>query len=175
MLLSMVRPKYFVPIHGEYRHLVLHGKLAEQSGIPPENILIMETGDVLELTPDRAELVDSLPESYIVVDGRGVGDMGQTVLEHRGMLASSGFLVVVVTLDKYTNGIVGEPQVVTRGFAHEAELADFVAAAKQEIARVAEWGGTSAEVNDRLQASLARFAYAQMGRRPIVVPVVIRV
>lgn len=155
MMINLIRPRYFVPIHGEYRHLVLHGKLAEQCGVDPANVLIMETGDVLELGADSAEIVDCVSESYVFVDGRGVGDVGKRVLEDRRLLSRNGFLVAVVTLDKYTGGLRGEPEIITRGFVYEAEAAELLDRAREEITNAVRLGGTRSEIAERLKSSLA--------------------
>jgi len=175
MMINLIRPRYFVPIHGEYRHLVLHGKLAEQCGVDPGNVLIMETGDVLELGTDSAEIVDCVSERYVFVDGRGVGDVGKRVLEDRRLLSRNGVLVAVVTLDKYTGGLRGEPEIITRGFVYEAEAAELLDRAREEITNAVRLGGTRSEITERLKSSLSRFAYEETGRRPVVVPVVAKV
>ncbi len=175
MLLNLVRPKYFVPIHGEYRHLVLHAKLAEQCCLPPENIFVIETGDVLEIGADGAEVVDHVVEGHVFVDGRGIGDVQQSVLDDRRALAHNGFVVALVVLDKYTGGLVGEPQIVTRGFVYPAEAGALLERAKLDIGKVVESGGTRNEVVDRIRTHLARLVYDETGRRPMVIPVVTKV
>jgi ribonuclease J len=175
MMVNLIQPQYFVPIHGEYRHLVLHGQLAERCGVDPDNIFIIETGDVLEMDAQGVRVVETVAEGHVVVDGRGISDAGQGIMQERQVLAHNGFLVAIVTLDKYTGGIVGDPELVTRGFVYEAELADLVVRARAEIEKVVAWGGSRAEVTDRLRTSLGRFAYEETGRRPIVIPVVNRV
>jgi len=175
LLISMLRPRYFVPIHGEYRHLVWHSKLARECGIPPENIFVIETGDVLELDRDGARVVDHLADNLVLVDGHGPKAVAHDVLQERTSLARSGFLVAVVLADKYTSALVGEPQIVTRGFLYEGEEAALEARLRQEIEETLARGGTRADLTKRLQASLERAAYAETGRRPVVVPVVIKV
>jgi ribonuclease J len=175
MMLNLVKPQYFVPIHGEYRHLVLHGKLAEGCGVDPNNIFVIETGDVLEMDVHDVRVVETVAEGHVVVDGRGISDSGQGIMQERQMLAHNGFLVAIVNLDKYTGGLVGDPELVTRGFVYEAELADLVERARAEIEKVVAWGGSRSELADRLKTSLGRFAYEETGRRPIVIPVVNRI
>ena len=172
MLIHLVQPKFFVPIHGEYRHLVWHAKSAEQCGVEPENIVVMETGDVLELGPDDIEIVDHIADGHVFVDGRGVGDLGQEVIKDRGALARNGFLVAVVSLDKYTNGLLAEPQLVTRGLIDESDTADLLDQVKQSITSVVERGGTRSELRAALEKALGRVVYRATGRRPIVIPVV---
>ncbi len=175
LMINLIRPKYFVPIHGEYRHLVLHSKLAQQCGIPPDRIFIMETGDVLEVSANEAAVVDSVAEGHVFVDGHGIGDVGPSVLDDRRLLSRNGFLVAVVTLDKYTGSLIGEPQIVTRGFIYEAEAEELLEHAKQEIAKIVASGGSRSDIAERLKAFLARFAMEETGRRPVIVPVVIKV
>ena len=175
MLINLLRPNYFVPVHGEYRHLVIHSKTAKQCGLAPENIFVMQTADVLEMGPDGGEIVDHLSDDYIAVDGHGVGAVGRTILKDRQILAKNGFLIAVVTLDKYSSTLVGEPQIVTRGFGRIYRFDDLLAQAKEEIAKAVERGGTRAELIKRLQASLASFAVKETGRQPIVLAMVNKV
>jgi ribonuclease J len=175
MMLNLIRPRYFVPIHGEYRHLVLHGKLAQQCGLQPDNIVIMETGDVLEINSHGAEIVDRVTDSPMFVDGRGIGDIEESVIEERRALSRNGFVVAVVNLDKYTGGLMGDPQIVTRGFVYEADAGDLLERARQEIARAVQSGGTRSELTERVKGALARFTFDETGRRPMIVPVINKV
>lgn len=175
MLLNLIRPKYFVPIHGEYRHLVLHGKLAYQCGVSAENVFILETGDVLEIRGDVAEIVDCVAEDYVYVDGHAVGDVGQTILDERMLLSQNGFLVAVAAVDKYSNAVVGKPQIITRGFVSQAEAEELFEMLRQEISRVVERGGTRSELTEQLRRALTRLARQETGRHPIVVPVITKV
>lgn len=169
LVLSLVRPQYFVPIHGEYRHLVLHGKLAKQCGVAPENVLIAETGDVLEVTPSHVELVKGIRGRNIFVDGRSVGDIGRDVIEERQVLARNGFLVATVMVDKYTGGILGEPTIITRGFLQEAESKEILEEMKQEIEKAIEGGGTASEMERNVQSHLQSYMSTNLGRRPVVI------
>jgi len=175
MMINLIRPKHFVPIHGEYRHLILHGRLAEQCAVDRSNIFIMETGDVLELDDSGAEIVDRVSDSYVFVDGLGVGDVGKRVLEDRRRLSRDGFLVAQVTLDSDTGRLVGEPQIITRGFVYEEEAGELLEEAKQEAIKAIQPGGTHSEISQRLERYLARFALKETGRRPTIVPIVTRV
>ena len=175
MMINLIQPKYFVPIHGEYRHLFWHTKLAQQCGVAPENIFVMETGDVLELDANGARIVDHVGDSHVFVDGRGVGDVGISVIEERQALARNGFLTVMVMLDKYTGGLVAEPQIVTRGFINGPDAADFIDKMEDEVVRIVQRGGTRAEITDRLETALAHLIYEETGRRPMVIPVVTKI
>jgi len=135
----------------------------------------METGDVLEVSANEAAVVDSVAEGHVFVDGHGIGDVGPSVLDDRRLLSRNGFLVAVVTLDKYTGSLIGEPQIVTRGFIYEAEAEELLEHAKQEIAKIVASGGSRSDIAERLKAFLARFAMEETGRRPVIVPVVIKV
>lgn len=175
LLINLLRPKFFAPIHGEYRHLVLHSKLAQQCGLDPARIFVMESGDVLELDSDSAQVVDHVPDNFVFVDGRSVGDVGQSVIEDRRSLSRNGFLIAIVILDKYTGTLVGEPQLITRGFVYEADSVSFLERTKQEIARVVQSGGTRTDIAERVKEQLSRYAFQETGRRPVVVPVVTKV
>ncbi|MHB8577522.1 MAG: ribonuclease J, partial [Dehalococcoidia bacterium] len=116
LLLSLVRPTYFVPVHGEYRHLTLHARLAQAMGVPPENTFVMEDGDVLEIGLDWAEVTGKVPATPVYVDGLGVGDVDHVVLRDRRHLASDGMVIVVIPIDKQTGKVIGLPDVMSRGF-----------------------------------------------------------
>jgi ribonuclease J len=175
LLISMLRPKYFVPIHGEYRHLVWHSRLAEQCGVAKEDIFVIETGDVLEISLVGAEVVDHVSSSLVFVDGRGTGVIAQNVLDERNALSRSGFLVAVALVDKFANTLMGEPQIISRGFLYAGEEADLTARLRQEITESVARGGTRVEMTKRLQVALERVAYEQTGRRPVVTAVVTKV
>ncbi|MHB1294939.1 MAG: ribonuclease J [Anaerolineae bacterium] len=175
MMINLIRPRYFVPIHGEYRHLVLHGRLAQQCGLDADHVFVMETGDVLELDAAGAEVVDRITENYVFVDGNGVGDVDQAVIEDRRMLSRNGFLTVAVNLDKYTGGLLGEPQFATRGFIYNGEAGDVLERAKAQVAHAVELGGSRSEVSERIRAQLVRFASEETGRQPVVSVIVSKV
>ena len=175
LMISLIRPKFFVPIHGEYRHLVLHAQLAQQVGIPAENTIIMESGDVLEIDREGARVVDTVSQDYVFVDGRGVGDVGEVVLEDRRLLAENGFLVASVTLDRITGRIVAGPEIISRGFVYVRESEELLERARQAVTRVVERGGDRALLSRRIKDALTRFAYEEIGRRPVILPVVLEV
>jgi ribonuclease J len=172
LLIRMLQPRYFVPIHGEYRHLVWHRKLAYECGVKPENIFVIETGDVLEIGPDGAEVVDRVSDDLVLVDGHGAHVIAPNVIEERNALAHAGFMVVTVMVDKFSGGLMGEPQIVSRGFLYDGESVGLHARIQQEITEIVKRGGTRADLTKRLQVALERAAYAHTGRRPVVVPVV---
>lgn len=171
LLLSLLRPRFFVPIHGEYRHLVLHAGLAEKVGIPPQNIVVMESGEVLELTRTSARVVDRVTDGYVFVDGRGVGDVGEAVLEDRRLLSQNGFLVAVVTIDGESGEMVAGPEILSRGLVYNQESEEFIQGAKEVVAEVVE-RASRAELRARLRERLIDYVYSEIGRRPIVMPLV---
>src|SRR5207249_643300 len=112
---ALVRPKFFVPIHGEYRHLVLHARLAQEMGVPEENAMVLVDGDVLELDGETGIVREHIPADYVYVDGLGVGDVDHVVLRDRKHLASDGMVVVILAVDKQTGKLIGRPDVISRG------------------------------------------------------------
>ena len=121
LMLSLIRPQYFIPIHGEYRHLVHHARIAESLGIPQSNIFVIEDGEVVEFGNGWAQLGKSVPAGYVFVDGLGVGDVGNVVLRDRRVLAQDGILVALITVDRHSGELVGRPDIVTRGFVYARE------------------------------------------------------
>ncbi|MGE5592194.1 MAG: ribonuclease J [Betaproteobacteria bacterium] len=180
LMMNLTRPKYFVPIHGEYRHLVKHARLAEQVGIPPENIFILDIGDVLEFTKDGAHLGAKVDAGQVLVDGLGVGDVGNVVLRDRKVLAQDGILVVVVTVDKQTAEVVAGPDIVSRGFVYvkesEALLKEAETEVREVISRCSAQGITEwSTIKNRVREALAEFVYQKIRRRPMVLPIVMEV
>ncbi len=179
LMLNLVRPRHFVPIHGEYRHLALHARLAKEVGVARENIFVLESGDVLELTADGGRVVGQVPAGYVFVDGLGVGDVGQVVLRDRKTLAQEGFFIAVVGVDSQTGRVVSGPDIVSRGFVYMAESEKLIEEAKARVlealeegaGRPAEWGMLNAKVKD----TLSEFLYQRTRRRPMILPVVMEV
>lgn len=177
LLLSLAKPEYFVPIHGELRHLHAHARLARQLGIPDAYVLVIENGTVLEFDEAGATVGDRIPGGYIFVDGSGVGDVGPAVLRDREALATYGFVVVVIKWSFALHELQGPPEIVTRGFIYEKEAAPLIAAAQ---ALVAEALMATARVSRRgleeaVRQVLSRHFYEQTGRRPMIVPVIVEV
>ncbi len=180
LMVNLTRPKYFVPIHGEYRHLVKHARIAEQVGIPAENVFVLDIGDVLEFCASEARRAGKVDAGQVLVDGLGVGDVGNVVLRDRRVLAQDGILIVVVTVDKQTAEVIAGPDIVSRGFVYvkesEALLKEAENEVREEIARCAaegitEWG----TIKNRVRESLAEFVYQKMRRRPMVLPIAMEV
>jgi ribonuclease J len=176
---ALIKPKYFVPIHGEYRHLVLHAQLARHMGVANDNAIVMVDGDVLELDADGAEMLDRIPADYVYVDGLGVGDVDHVVLRDRQHLATDGMVVIVLAVDKQTGKLVGRPDVVSRGVTSIDESEDLLERTKDcvvdalgaEGEHVSEWSA----VNQTVREAVAKFLYAEVHRRPMIMPVAVEV
>jgi ribonuclease J len=175
LLLNMLRPRFFVPIHGEYRHLVLHARMAEEVGIPPENIFVIESGQVLEFGSDWGRVDGQVTEGHVLVDGLGVGDVGSVVLRDRRLLSRDGFVVVVVAVDGDTGQVVEGPHIITRGFVYIRESEELIEEASQRILDALDHGGPRSTLSDKVKDSLAEFLYAETKRRPMILPVVMEI
>jgi ribonuclease J len=180
LMLGLTKPRYFIPIHGEFRMQVQHGRLAVETGVAPENVFIIENGQPIEILADgTARRGVPVPAGYVYVDGLSVGDVGDVVLRDRRALASDGIFLVVVTVDKQSGNVVGRPEVITRGFVHlneqdpiMQEAIDRVMAAIENPGdHISEIGLLKSQVKD----GVSRFLYEQTKRRPMVFPVVVEV
>ena len=180
LMLGLTRPKYFIPIHGEFRMLVQHGRLAIETGVPPENVFIIENGQPIEFYPDgSARRAAPVTAGYVLVDGLSVGDVGEVVLRDRRALASDGMFIVVVTVDKQTGQVVAKPEIVTRGFIRgnehdplmEGAVDRMMAAIEGQGDRTSEVGLLKSQIKDEI----SRYLYEQTHRRPLVFPVVVEV
>ncbi len=175
---SLLQPEYFVPIHGEYRHLVVHSKLAESVGVPLGNAFVLTDGDVLEIDEDQAQVAGRVSASYVYIDGLGIGDVDQEILRDRAHLSTDGVVVVIVNVDKQTGKLTSPPELLSRGFVdaegHELLLEegrDVVAQALEGADHIAEIADTNARIRD----SLSKFLYDQTRRRPMVLAVTVEV
>ena len=181
IMLNMVKPKYFLPVHGEYRHLVLHGKLARKVGIPEENVIVAEDGDVVELTADGGLVRGNKVESgRVFVDGKGVGDVSEMVLKDRGHLSQDGMVLAVVAINNSTGEIVYGPEIITRGLVHEDESPELIENAKAVILEAMNSINTEAkteqlEVNEEVRRALRRYFNKTLERRPVILPVIIEI
>jgi len=179
LLLNLVKPKFFMPIHGEYRHLALHAKLAESIGIPRENIFVMEDGSVLEINLRGGKITDKIPSGNVYVDGLSVGNVDSVVLRDRWMLSRDGIVMVIIAINRQTGKLVGRPDIVSRGFVDLKDAKDMIEKSRDLVARTldhgrdrpADWGFISSKVRD----VLTRFYYEQTKRRPMVLPFMVQV
>ncbi len=174
-MLSLTRPRFFVPIHGEYRHLVLHSRLAESLGLPRDRIFIIESGQALELGPDWCRPAERVTEGHVLVDGLTIGDLNQVVLRDRHHLARDGFVVAIVALDETTGQVVTPPEILTRGFVYAQEEEDFIAMAKAQVRHALENGYSQAAIAAKIRQVLAELCYEETRRRPMILPVILNV
>lgn len=166
LLLHLVRPKYFVPIHGELRHLKQHANIARMVGIPDENIAVIENGQVLEFQDGRMNLGERLPGGYIFVDGAGVGDVGPSVMREREALARDGFVLVNLTFDAKTKRLREEPEIITRGFIYTGNGDDLIESTCKLVRDIIERGDVDLEAD--LEPTIKSFLYNKTRRRPMV-------
>ena len=178
---SLIKPKYFMPVHGEYRHLHQHALIAEQLGMPPERIFILENGEVLNLTRDSViKSKEEVSASDILVDGLGVGDVGNIVLRDRKLLSESGLIIVVAAIDKNTGMIVSGPDIISRGFVYVRENEDLMNSARMVVSArldkccddgLRDWSGLKNAVKDELK----NFIYEKTKRSPVILPIFLEV
>ena len=175
---SLVRPHYFVPIHGEYRHMMLHAELAESLGMPREDIFVLEDGSVLELDEHSARVVEQIPADYVYVDGLGVGDIDHVILRDRHHLATDGMVVVILAIEKKTGRLVTRPEVLSRGFVDIEESDELIERTRKKVEEALAGADHMAEwsvVNTKVKDVVSRFLYTETHRRPMVLPVSIEV
>jgi len=175
LLISLTRPKFLVPIHGELRHLHAHARLAYELDMPRENVLVVENGYILEFTADQAFVGERVPGGYVFVDGTGVGDVGPTLLRERDQLASDGFVIVVVPVTRdYHLG--APPKIVTRGFVFKPDSASLLSEISEQAVQVLERNSLTQDqdLERRLRQQLEEYIYAETRRRPMVIPVLTR-
>lgn len=180
LIYALTKPKYAIPVHGEYRHLKRHAELAQEMGIPKENIKILTTGDVLEVSEDKLEVTGKVPAQGVFVDGLGVGDVGNIVLRDRQLLSQNGLLIIVVTLDKYSNNLIAGPDIVSRGFVYVREsetlIEDCRAVVEEALEKclrknVTDWGKIKTTIKD----SLSEFLWKRTKRSPMILPIITEV
>jgi ribonuclease J len=177
MLLSLVNPRFFVPIHGEYRHLMTHARLAQAMGLAQDNTFVLEDGDILELNDKGGRVVGRVPADHVYVDGLAVG-VNQVVLRDRRRLGSDGVIAVIVTVDKHSGRPVGEPDVVAKGFMDTDEAEEILDKARKHVTRAlkgADHHSDWAEVNARVRDALAQYLYHETRRRPMILPLTVEV
>ena len=181
LIYSLLKPKYAIPVHGEYRHLKANASIAEALGVPKENIFIMKSGDVLALDADSAQVVDKVQTGAILVDGLGVGDVGNIVLRDRQHLAEDGIMIVVLTLEKGSNQVLAGPDIVSRGFVYVRESEELMEEAKQVLYdaledclmnnRYADWNKIKIVIRDTMND----FIWKKTKRRPMILPIIMDV
>ena len=180
LIYSLVHPKYAIPIHGEFRHRMAQKELAESLGIPKENIMMLHTGDVLEIGEESAQVIDHVQSGGVLVDGLGVGDVGNIVLRDRQNLAQNGIIIVVLTLEKYSNQLLSGPDIVSRGFVYVRESEDLMEEAQAIVdhavadcleRHVSDWG----KIKNIIRDSLSDFLWKRIKRNPMILPIIMEV
>jgi ribonuclease J len=181
LLLNILRPKYFVPIHGEYRMLVRHARLAIDLGVAPDNAFVITNGDVLEISDSGAKLAPKVASGVVYVDGLGVGDVSQSVMRDRWSIGSDGIFLVVVTIDRQTGQVVAGPDIVTKGFVPEEDAGDLVERTRQRVldglaeVQIGEHLAEVATLRDTIHDTVSSYLYERTKRRPMVLPVIMQV
>ena len=180
LMLSLVRPKYFIPVHGEYRQLIAHSETAKKVGIKPENIFLTTNGRILELNEDEAALTGTVPFGKVMVDGLGVGDVGNIVLIDRQHLSQDGLIIVVMSMDSATGEIVAGPDVISRGFVYVREsenlMEDVKKMLREEVRKLEEHGVRDwSTIKSRLKDSLRDYIFAKTKRNPMILPIIMEV
>jgi len=177
---TLVRPKFFIPVHGEYRHLKKHAEIARSLGMSKEDIFILENGDVLELTKDKAHVSGNVPAGNILVDGLGIGDVGNIVLRDRKHLSEDGLIVIVVTMSKREGKVISGPDIISRGFVYVRESEDLMEEVRNlvkdvltecERKRITDWATLKSNIRDALRNHL----YGKIKRNPMILPIIMEV
>ena len=177
---NLVRPKFFIPVHGEYRHLRKHAMLAQDLGMPKENVFVAENGNIIEFTKEKGGIVGKVPAGIVLVDGLGVGDVGNIVLRDRRQLSQDGILIIVVTMDKEMGAVVAGPDIVSRGFVYVRESEELMEEAKEKVKmalekceenNITEWAVIKSNVRD----ALGRYLYERTRRRPMILPIIMEI
>jgi ribonuclease J len=180
LMINLTRPKYFIPIHGEYRHLVLHSRLAEQVGIVKENILLAENGQIIEFDENGGKVQDSIVTGRVLIDGKGVGDVGRSVLKERRDLSEDGLVIVNMAFDEETGIVIFGPEMVSRGFVFETETGHLLEDAKCVILEIVEEIGPEVpdrarKIRSKISKALRKYFFFTIKRRPVILPFILEV
>lgn len=180
MILNIIKPRYFIPVHGEYHHLMKHAKLAESLGIPRSRIFVAENGQVIEISKKKAHVAGKVTAGKVLVDGLGVGDVGNIVLRDRRQLSQDGIMIVVVSINKENGEVVSGPDIVTRGFVYVRESEQLIDNAKAKVKEameqcqrknITEWAVIKSQIRDKLGKHL----FEKTGRRPMIMPIIMEI
>ncbi len=180
IVLNLIKPKYFIPVHGEYRHLMKHAHLAESLGMSRSRVFVAENGQIIEIGKKKASITGKVTAGKVLIDGLGVGDVGNIVLRDRKQLSQDGIMIVVVTIDKEIGEVVAGPDIVTRGFVYVRESEELIESAKLKVREamdicfqknITEWALIKTQIREKLGKSL----YERTGRRPMILPIIMEV
>lgn len=180
LIYALTKPKYAIPVHGEYKHLKAGAKLAETMGVQKDHIMLMQSGDILTIGQEKAEITGQVPHGCVMVDGLGVGDVGNIVLRDRQMLSQNGLLIVVLTLEKYSNQLLAGPDIVSRGFVYVRESESLMEDARRVVSdalddclnhNISDWG----KIKNVIRDSLGDFLWKQTKRNPMILPIIMEV
>lgn len=180
LMLTLTKPKFFIPVHGEARHLYQHKELAEELGIPEEDIFVTEIGDVVELTRNKGRIAGSVTAGSVMVDGSGVGDIGNVVLRDRKLLSEDGIFTVVITLNKQTGALLAQPEVLSRGFVYEKNSEELLKETRELVkAKAAQFEknhrSSWSSIKNDIRNSIKNYLYERTKRRPMVMPIIIEI
>jgi ribonuclease J len=180
LMIKLTRPQYFIPIHGEYRHLILHSRLAKEMGIPGKNILLAENGQIIEFDKKGGRINGRIPTGRVLIDGKGVGDVGRSVLKERRMLSEEGLVAVTMAFDEETGVIVYGPEIVSRGFVFETErgylLEDAQCVVLEVVEEIApEVANRVDKIRSKIKTALRQYFFLTIGRRPVILPFIMEV
>lgn len=180
LMLMLTKPKFFIPVHGEARHLYQHKELAEELGIPEENIFVTEIGDVVELTRNKGRIAGSVTAGSVMVDGSGVGDIGNVVLRDRKLLSEDGIFTVVITLNKQTGALLAQPEILSRGFVYEKNSEELLKETRELVkTKAAQFEknhrSSWSSIKNDIRNSIKNYLYERTKRRPMVMPIIIEI
>ncbi len=181
-MLNIMKPKFFFPIHGQYSMMVAHAELAKETGIPESNIVIPENGQIINLTPQNISVQKGkFPSHHVMVDGLGIGDVGEVVLRDRQVLSTEGMFVIVAVVDKTTGKVKGSPDIISRGFVYLRESKELLKDTRKKVIEIVDQatqaGGAVnwTYIKDQIRNKVGQFLFTKTQRRPIILPVVIEV
>ena len=177
LILALTKPKFFIPVHGEHRHLVLHKELAQKVGIPEKNSFVLSNGQVLELDSKTAKIAGTVPAGKILVDGLGVGDVGNIVLRDRQHLSEDGIMIVVMTLERHSNVVLAGPDIVSRGFVYVREAEELLDEARAIVSdsvdrcldkNITDWS----KIKNIIKDDLSEYLWKKIKRNPVILPII---
>ena len=177
LIQTLTKPKYYMPLHGEYKHLVKNAKIAQSMGMDKKNIVIAQIGNVVEVSESGVKIIGSVPSGRMLVDGYGVGDVGNIVLKDRKHLAEDGLIVAVMTIDSVSGGILAGPDIVTRGFVYVRESEELIDGARRVICNALDsyQGRDWPTIKQKVRDELSRYLYEKTKRSPMILPIIMEI